>query len=492
MEQASRPRGLVSPNRNPDTYTCTDCIKIARRRDTVRTSGNRMKNTRTVPRNGVRRMSGIPPVAVISGTVQSREMAEIIQGGPARTYALPNTAASVFTFAFKDRKSLVSVKFNAWLQTLGYWCFRGSGIKKLSLPAGVREMGTCAFFECARLESADLSAARSLDALPKSAFNGCGRLGRVALGEGLRTVGEFCFKGTALGEVSLPRSVTRIECFAFQGCVNLRRLRLESDGGLREIWACAFEGSGIEEFVAPASLRELGNFAFSGCRSLRRADFSSCSFQLGDGVFRNSGLAEVVLPRALRTIGERAFQNCANLRSLALEGCTALEEVGRGAFFGSGLETFAAPPSLRKVGDLAFGSCSALGELELCGGVRELGWLCFWGTRAGHMALPAAMGFGPERLGIGQGDSRVLRLPDGLQEVGEDWLRDGLVEEVFVPASVRSLGKCAFYRCGRLGSVVFAPGSCLERIGDSCFEGCGLREVVVPASVQRIGCAAFC
>ena len=110
-------------------------------------------------------------------------MTEIIQGGPARTYALPNTAASVFTFAFKDRKSLASVRLNAGVQTLGYWCFGGSGIRRLTLSAGVREMSACAFCECARLESADFSAARSLDALPKSAFNGCGRLGRVALGE---------------------------------------------------------------------------------------------------------------------------------------------------------------------------------------------------------------------------------------------------------------------------------------------------------------------
>ena len=86
----------------------------------------------------------------------------------------------------------------------------------------------------------------------------------------------------------------------------------------------------------------------------------------------------------------------------------------------------------------------------------------------------------------------MLRLPDGLEVVGDEWFRDCAVEKVVVPSSVRELGKSAFAGCRRLREVVFERDSLLELVGDFCFSECGLREVVVPRSVRRIGEGAFC
>ena len=98
----------------------------------------------------------------------------------------------------------------------------------------------------------------------------------------------------------------------------------------------------------------------------------------------------------------------------------------------------------------------------------------------------------PEQLGIGQTDPKVLRLPDGLEEVGDEWFRDGGVEKLVVPNSVKTLGESVFFKCKRLREVFFEPDSRLETIGYACFGYSGLVNVVVPKSVQYIGSYAFC
>ena len=51
------------------------------------------------------------------------------------------------------------------------------------------------------------------------------------------------------------------------------------------------------------------------------------------------------------------------------------------------------------------------------------------------------------------------------------------MEEIFVPASVREVGKEAFRGCGDLQEVRFAPDSRLARVGEDAFAG-------VPAEVR--------
>ena len=50
---------------------------------------------------------------------------------------------------------------------------------------------------------------------------------------------------------------------------------------------------------------------------------------------------------------------------------------------------------------MAFGSCGALRDFELPDSVRELGWLCFWGTGLANLKVPEQAHATPERLGLG-------------------------------------------------------------------------------------------
>ena len=91
-------------------------------------------------------------------------------------------------------------------------------------------------------------------------------------------------------------------------------------------------------------------------------------------------------------------------------------------------------------------------------------------------------------------DLRMLRdvkIPDGVETIGERWFAYSWVESVAVPASVKTIDCEAFYGCEKLKRVTFASGGLLEMLGEECFAESGVEEVAIPASVTTICQGAF-
>ena len=68
--------------------------------------------------------------------------------------------------------------------------------------------------------------------------------------------------------IRIPDSVTDMGEFLFDGCINLRQLKLPEQ--LKTLWGYTFVRCGIEEIVLPDQLRIIPPFAFKDCRNLRR------------------------------------------------------------------------------------------------------------------------------------------------------------------------------------------------------------------------------
>ena len=87
-------------------------------------------------------------------------------------------------------------------------------------------------------------------------------------------------------------------------------------------------------------------------------------------------------------------------------------------------------------------------------------------------------------------------IKDGVTRIGEEAFHGCYkVTEIVLPNSVTSIGKRAFYYCGKLQNVVLSSNltdSNLPAIGDEAFEGCSaLENVEIPAGVKTIGASAF-
>ncbi len=106
----------------------------------------------------------------------------------------------------------------------------------------------------------------------------------------------------------------------------------------------------------------------------------------------------------------------------------------------------------------------------------------------------------PENLQtIGDGafyktDLQTINLPEKLETIGADAFSggvDGLLEqmdELVIPASVKSIGARAFTRAG-FSSVVFNEG--LETINQSAFAYIGFTSIELPASLKNLADSAF-
>ena len=140
---------------------------------------------------------------------------------------------------------------------------------------------------------------------------------------------------------------------------------------------------------------------------------------------------------------------------------------------------------------MAFSGCRDLRTFQLNEGIQEVGWLCLQAAGVPELQLPPQAGKTREQLGLDQRDPKVLRLPDGLEIVGNQWFAGSDIERLVVSSGVRELGARAFAKCRRLREVVFESGSRLERIGDHCFHYSGLRSVAIPRSVRVIDRGAF-
>lgn len=82
-------------------------------------------------------------------------------------------------------------------------------------------------------------------------------------------IADGVFQGHAeLTELRLPDCVTDLGEFVFDGCENLRRLRLPAK--LERLWGYTFVRSGLEELELPDGVRSIPPFCFKDCKHLRR------------------------------------------------------------------------------------------------------------------------------------------------------------------------------------------------------------------------------
>ena len=379
----------------------------------------------------------------------------------------------------------------------------------------MEKIGEDAFRDCRRLGRVQFQGHPALRRIEQRAFWDCRSLRGIALPRGVERIGQWCFFRSGLEEFAAPPGLREVGDQAFSYCQDLRRVTLNE--GLETLDA-AFVGAAVEVLVLPGTLKSVGQHAFADCdhiesvyvgegfaacllgrvpasakvyppsgtmagsarvwdlRRLREAVVPEGTERIGPYWFWGSDVERVVLPASVREVSASAFCNCKRLREVVFAEGSKLLELEEHTFCGcSGLARVLLPDGLRKIGDHCFSGCGVR-EFRAPPGLREIG--------VGNEVLLLC------------GDGRHVVLGEGIEVLGRNadpyagMFYGALLESVAFPASLRELGRNAFYFCRCLRSVAFSEG--LREVPEQAFYGCGrLEEVLLPGSVRAVGARAF-
>ena len=406
-------------------------------------------------------------------------------------------------------------------------------IISVDIPDSVIEIDYGAFQDCQNLTSVKIG--DGISDLWSATFIGCENLTTLEIGKGVYSIAtsnlsaiqniivdeenetyksidgnlydkkgntlKFYAKGKTQEVFTLPDSVTHVGDGAFWGALYLKKIvigknlqtigasafyelnNIESfevsqensffksiDGHLYDkkgsfLIKCAV-GNGAEDFVVPTSLTKIDIFAMNNYNTIKNIYVSNLS-----GWFKINGLyafnyinaenfylngelvSEVVVPKNVSEIKGYTFAKFKNIKTIDI---------------GNGVTT---------VDYSAFSGNNSLQTLKIGARLNDIDWI----YRISSLKY----------IEVNKDNAKYKSIDGNLYSKDEKtllfYVTDN-IKRVIVPASVKTIGKQAFYKKD-VKSVTLLGG--LERIEDAAFYGTSIESIIVPATVTYIGGSAF-
>lgn len=209
------------------------------------------------------------------------------------------------------------------------------------------------------------------ETLPYAIVRECGNLSVIDLGNHPTSIRDSEFKGTAIEEIDIPKSVTNVNAWAFADCRNLKRVTFHGETALHLVPfpACGIETFVIEEgakitsddrnpfrsqtntTVSYPAVTSLKNVEILGTLETSRTDTTTATLwkemfspseQLKEVTVSDANLQYVkaeTFPKMenLKVVGddvtfEASLAGCTNLKTVDLTGCKKIASYAAGCF----------------------------------------------------------------------------------------------------------------------------------------------------------------
>ena len=246
---------------------------------------------------------------------------------------------------------------------------------------------------------------------------------KIFIAEGVTSIGSWAFDCENLKSVKIPGSVDTIDDYAFSSCTSLKTVKIPK--GVRSIGCDAFgDCTSLTNVIIPGSVFWIKARTFSGCTNLK----------------------SVTIPEGVTSIGEKVLDGCKNLKRIYYPEGRGFEKV-----LGDGNDAKLIPynpatkaaqintlptkkvskPVVQKTVAEPLRWTFAIKTLTI-GGVREIKCYSYADTPwidSSHKI-------------------QKIIFEDGVEEIAANAFIDcERLEQVIIPASVKTIGNCAFTVC---------------------------------------------
>ena len=350
--------------------------------------------------------------------IYNKDMTTLILYAPKKedtSFSVPATVKTIDDYAFQY-SGLKAVTLPDGLEEMGYGAFISSSIESIKIPASVTKLGSLVFSKCKSLTSVVFEDGITIKEIPYSAFSSSSALESIEIPESVEIIDSVAFSYcTSLKNVSISDKITRVGNDAFNNTAILKSMLYSNGVKYLDGWAVDLK-YGVENIVIkegtkglsdsffsfdsviktislPASLQYVGEQSFLSSEnivSVTVADNNNYYSSL-DGILYNKEKTELIYypkgktdesftaPSTVKVIYDCAFYQSSVKNVVLPEG---LEKIGNSAFWSNkALESINFPSTLLDVGDTAFEYCSVLDGIALPDGITHIGVSAFYNTK---------------------------------------------------------------------------------------------------------------
>lgn len=248
-----------------------------------------------------------------------------------------NNITAIETYAFSGG-NLGGVVIPDTVTNLGGYCFGGARMGTLTIPPLITVLPSGAFSYANSLADSETGEETPVN---------------IILPQNLVKIGQRCFEGAHIQQITIPDTVAEIGRDAFAYCGHLTSI------------------------VLPPLLQKISDNTFTQCNSLTEITIPASVTEIGADAFSGSGITHITIPATVTMLGVNALAACTDLTTIDIQ--ANVTEIPRLFAVESGRTSVTLPSTVTTIGEAAFASSSAsLTEITIPASVTSIGSDAFY------------------------------------------------------------------------------------------------------------------
>ncbi len=479
----------------------------------------------------------------VDGVLFDKDMTSILfypSGKKDKTYAIPNGILSIGSSSFEGNGHIENISMPDSVILIGYWAFsqcsqlrdinisnncqvigqfafKGTAIRKMTVPAKLVDIGSPFGDDCMHLEEWVVDSNNpvycsyegvQLNKDMTKVFNiPAAKDGELVLPESVMSIIADSAVQVALSSITIPAGATVqkgnfivhpdvFTIYGYEGSsaqeyAQLNNLNFVSAGEIVENviasgkcgksmkWSLSNRGflriSGTGEMSWDSAFSPWDDYR----DQIRKVIIEEGVENVSDNAFsQNTALKEVELPNSLRTIGSFAFSSCDSIKKIVIP--DGVRELGDGAFDACKISEIRLPKSLSSIGNSAFLDCP-LDDIYLDHDNQYFtvyDGALFDKDMTTLIVYPSAhkdycyVPDGVEVIGecaFWKSEIQNIYLPDSVKTIERNAFGNARVENIYLGDNITTIKRDAFYSCQGLSTIVL--GKKLKTIGSGASVG---------------------